>query len=208
MNSLYNEILWPLWPIILSSLLLVSTSCWMFITSKARIWVKFIVIPSALFLALLIPSMFVLKLGYSIFWPLPAEYEVLQHRVVIKDNKKSGIEIWLRELKDAVPIGATRLQRTPYSKEMEKVLRQAEKGRKEGKRSRLKRKGDNDKEGTMTDDNTQYKLHLDSPEMLVPKGMSPGMPEQSQPAPSEEEQEDRPGNYDRLPGAPSAGKYV
>jgi hypothetical protein len=160
-----RDALEPLLPLILITLGVCCTALWVFMQSNIRPSVKAMLIPGTIAGSLLAPLLMLFVLGHAVKLPLPSELTVLAHQTIIVENKKARIEVW------GVPAGGnkTRLYSIPYTKQTEKALEEAAKGRKKGMRSKLKR-GDKQADGQNQDNlDGGWELKLEQPEHLKPK---------------------------------------
>jgi hypothetical protein len=128
-------------PVIVILLSLAVWSLWVFIKSPARPTVKAISIPATIAGVFVIVALMTTWLGRSVPLPLPDEVIVLAHHTVIKNGKKTNIEIWVKE-----PT-ATRLYIVLWSKELEQMLGAAESAREQGMQSKLKKGKKSDRKG-------------------------------------------------------------
>jgi hypothetical protein len=170
-------------PVIVILLTLAAWALFVFIRSPARPTTKAAAIPLVLFGVFAITFALTQWLGRSVPLPLPDQVVVIGHNVVVKNGKKSDIEVWVRET-----ASTTRLLTTPWTKELETVLKQAEQGRQQGKESRISKrgkkssqrdpgqKGDRDQSGPQS----PYHIELLTPQDIAPKEIEP-TPEQEQP---------------------------
>jgi hypothetical protein len=112
---------------------------------------------------------------------MPDKFWYLGHRVVVKDNKKSSVEIWVNSQ------GVSRLYSIPYTKQLEEDMKQAEGKKKEGPVGMKKRRGSKQGErgsAQESDDDSGFELYKNVPEGTLPKDTPP---------PQEREQEPEPG---------------
>lgn len=160
-----KALVWSLAPIIGVQLLALAAALFVHIQTPGRGVVKLLVVPLALACLVTSPLLFVQLMGYSVSWPLPQKFTFLAYQPVVEGGKKVELEVWLRE------DGVTRLLRAPYSKELEQMLQEAQKGSKGGRQARITRKG---KPGQESDGRGEYELRFESP-ADIPKDI-PGAP--------------------------------
>jgi hypothetical protein len=181
-----KQLLELLIPVIIILLSLAAWSLFFFIRSPARPTTKAAAIPIVIAGVFVIAMMMTLWLGKSVPLPLPEEMNVLAHHTIVKNGKKSDIEIWTKEG------SGTRLYTTPYFKPLEDALKEAEKGREQGLQSKLKRrgKGKGDGKGNQGTNKPQtgplspYEVELLAPNDINPKdGTAPAPAAPEQPAP-------------------------
>lgn len=129
MTSTFQQLL----PVILSMLAIAVITVWVYMSSEARALTKFILVPTSIVLSAAVPIMFTVWLGYSVNG-LPDDFRFLGHRTKVVNNKKVAIEVWVNEGK------ATRLYITPYTRDLERILDKAAKGRVLGKDARISKK--------------------------------------------------------------------
>jgi len=177
-----RAILEQLIPVIVVLLGCVAWALFIFIRSNASLLTKFTSVPAAIIGAFVVVFYVVTWLGRSVPMPLPDEINVIAHQTIVKNSKKTSIEIWVKE--DTT----TRLYIIPYSKEMEGALKGAEQGRQQGLESRLKKKKKQQKQegagegGQKVPEQAQspYELKLLQPSDIVPKNgpLTPGQEQQ------------------------------
>lgn len=154
-----QDLIISLIPII--GLLLVATTAAVFvhIQSPGRNVVKWLVVPAALCALLASPILFVQLMGYSVALPLPDKFIFLAYNPVIEKGLKTGLEIWISDG------STTRLQKAPYSKELEEVLDEAAKGQKGGRKAHISKKSGEGKEPKQGQEQieSEYELKFHSP---------------------------------------------
>ncbi len=128
-------------PIVIVMVVVLGLVGYVFIRTPANFWLKWTLIPSLLAAALFSSSLFVSKLGYAVPMPLPEQAQVLSYNIVLEDNQKKWIELWLKEG------SASRLFVVPYSKENEKELKDGADKAKKGGKHMLKKNRPNGKKG-------------------------------------------------------------
>lgn len=170
-----QELAQSLSPIIFVMVGVMVTALWVFLKSSVPVTAKMLLTPLTIAAALAVPLMFIALMGYAVRLPLPDKLDVIAHRTVIDKNKKTKIEVWVREK------NATRLYTTPYNKELEKALEEARKGRNAtGAESRLHRRDPSKPE---------WDLEMRTPDKVMPK---------DEPEDQPEGEPDQP-RYDRIP---------
>ena len=178
-----TDLFYSLAPVIGLQLLALVAALFVHIHSAGRGVVRLLVVPLALSAVLLCPWLFAQIMGYAVSWPPPDQFTFLAYQPVVQNGRKVALEIWLRA------DGVTRLHRAPYSKEIEKMLQDAQKGSKGGRQARITKRGNGmPGQDTSKSPNEGYELRFDSPSD-TPKDMPPGMPPglfQSPPAEPEE----------------------
>lgn len=163
-----------LFPIILLMVGVFSTTVFVFLRSPSSTLTKFLLVPISLVAAATIPTAFVLLMGYSVSLPPPKSFTVVAHHVTVVNNKKTRIEIWVKEKE------TTRLYSMPYNKKVEEQLEQAEKGRAKGLEPRMKKRDGSTRQGTEQDD-SPFHMELLSPADIHPKD---GPPTEETPVPN------------------------
>lgn len=128
-----KDVLQLLVPVIVILLSLAVWSLWVFIKSPARPTVKALSIPLTIAGVFVVVALMTTWLGRSVPLPLPEEVIVLAHNTVVKNGKKTNIEIWVKEKT------ATRLYIVLWSKELEQALGAAHDAREQGMQTRLKK---------------------------------------------------------------------
>jgi hypothetical protein len=97
---------------------------------------KALAIPASFVSAVAVPLIISGALGRALpAAALPDRSRVLGHQTVIKDGKKQKLEVWVAE-----PRSPTVLYSVPYSKQLEKLLESAAKGRQQGLQAELLRR--------------------------------------------------------------------
>lgn len=167
-----KDILNFLLPILAVATGMFATVAWVIFKSSISASWKAGIVPLALAGAVAVPlsvgDMFGRALPTS---KLPDRLVVYAHKTIIKNSKKDRIELYAAE-----PRQATRLFSIPYTKEMEKMLRQAQQGREQGMQSELSRRqrGERRPGESDSDSNSEWRLDLKKPEDLMPrKGAAP-----------------------------------
>jgi hypothetical protein len=177
-----KDLLELLIPVIVILLSCAAWALFIFIRSNAATTVKVIAVPVIITGSFVVVFLLTQWLGRSVPLPLPDEINVIAHQTLVKNSKKTSIEIWVKE-KDN-----TRLYIIPYSKPMEGALNEAEKGRQQGFESRLKKKKKEQKQDDAgmgggakvpQQAQSQYELKLIQPSDIIPKD-GPITPDQEQ----------------------------
>ena len=106
------------WPLALGLILMAGFGAWVFIHSNRSYLLRWALIPAALVVAVVSARLYDARLGYAVAGELPPKFVYLAHQVVVEQNRKSGIEVWVRT-------GGTRLYRIPYAKPTEEAMDQA-----------------------------------------------------------------------------------
>lgn len=174
-----TDLFYSLAPIIGLQLLALVAALFVHIHAPGRGIVKLLVVPLALCCVLACPWLFTGLMGYAVSWPPPDKFTFLAYQPVVKDGRKTALEIWLRA------DGVTRLHRAPYSKEIEQMLQDAAKGMKGGRQARITKRG----KGTPGNEDSKapnggYELRFESPSD-IPKDMPPGFAPQPPAEPEE-----------------------
>jgi hypothetical protein len=113
------------WPLALGLVLVAGLSGWVFIHSNRSYLLRWALIPLALVVATASARMYDAGLGYAVPGKLPDKFLYLGHQVVIANNRKTGIEVWVRT-------AGTRLYRIPYSKPAEEAMDRAREQARDG----------------------------------------------------------------------------
>ena len=146
-----NEILILLSPIIAASLVIFAIALFVFLKSNTSVLVKFMLVPIALSISVFMPIMLATFLGKAMpVLEIPEKATVLAHKTIILDGKKTKIEIWITES------ASTRLLVIPFSKNLEKALKEAQKGREAGNITELQRQPGKNKSKQMGDESEYY----------------------------------------------------
>jgi hypothetical protein len=154
-----RHLLYALLPLIALALALGASAMWVFIKSNVHAFFKVLLIPCVITACVAIPLIFVTLMGYAVWLQPPAEFVVLGHNTIVKNNKKESIEVWLRP-KD----GSSRLYVIPYSKKVEQQLEEIRNGRKNGMEGRMKRKpGSTNRHSDQ--DESPYQMEMILPEL-------------------------------------------
>jgi hypothetical protein len=189
-----RAVLEQLIPVIVVLLGCVAWALFIFIRSNASLLTKFTSVPAAIIGAFVVVFYVITWLGKSVPMPLPDEINVIAHQTIVKNSKKTSIEIWVKEST------STRLYIIPYSKEMEGALKGAEQGRQQGLESHLKKKKKKQQKqdgagegGQKVPDQAQspYELKLLQPSDIVPKN-GPLTPGQEQQLDQQEQEQPKP----------------
>lgn len=149
-----NEVLILLLPIIVASLIIFAISLFVFLKSNTSVLVKFMLVPIALSISVFMPMMLTTFLGKAIpVLEMPEKAAVLAHKTIILDGKKTKIEIWIAES------SSTRLLVIPFSKNLEKALKEAQKSREAGNTTELQRRPGKNK-SKQTGDESEYYVKI------------------------------------------------
>lgn len=133
MNNLLKIYL-EVWPLSVMFLIWCSAMAYIMLQTKTNYYLKFILIPIMFIAGWITPTSVIPILGYAVPKELPKRFEYLGHNVIIENNKKKEIEVWLGGEK-------TRLIVIPYTKDMEKKMQEgAEKKQQKGARVTMERK--------------------------------------------------------------------
>ena len=115
-----------------------------FIKSPVEYLLRWALIPLGLIAAVAFGYFTWVAYGYSVQMPLPDSFDFLGYHVLISNNKKTAIEIWVSGER-------TRLYVIPYSKDAEKKLKEAAEKKKAGGIVRMRKHKNNngmgDKDG-------------------------------------------------------------
>lgn len=130
MNSIAFQQLFPVFAVVLG---LVAISIFMFINQPGLGIIKFILIPSALSLTLVVPTAFYSQLGRPVTASLPENFEFIGFKPVLADGKKTHLEVWVRD-----GSAASRLYSIPWSHQLEDQLSSAREGQRRGSTVRVK----------------------------------------------------------------------
>lgn len=187
-----REILELLIPVIVILLSFAAWTLFIFIRSNASTTVKVTAVPLVLIAVVAVTLTFSHWLGRAVPLPLPDEMVVIAHRTIVKNSKKTTIEIWTKEKE------TTRLYTTPYSKWLEDQLKAAEQGRAQGAESRMTRRkprmgeGERGNPGLPVPPEAQspYDLKLEQPSDIAPKN-GPITPEQDELLEQQEQQQQK-----------------
>jgi hypothetical protein len=149
-----NEILILLLPVIIASLVIFAISLFIFLKSNTSVLVKFMLVPIALSISVFMPMTLTTFLGKAMpVSEMPEKAAVLSHKTVILDGKKTKIEIWIAEST------STRLLVIPFSKNLEKALKEAQRGREAGNITELQRRPGKNKSKQIGDE-SEYELKM------------------------------------------------
>lgn len=153
-------------PLVLALIGVLGLCIYVFLKSPAGYYLKFAVVPLGLVLGLFSYIFVSSLLGYAFPNELPTKFAFIAYNVVIKDNRKVGLEIWYHESKDR-----TRLSTAPYSKEMEKQLQQALAAASAGKMAMFERKkrGQDGEGSSSGSDSSGYQVEILEPQDVTPK---------------------------------------
>lgn len=159
-----KEILSQLAPVIMIVLAIVVAALWAIIKSPTRPLIKALAIPATLVATIVVCTLFAGWLGRSVPLPLPDPANVLAHRIIVQDHKKTKIEIWVKQ-------NPTRLYVVPWTKQLEDALGGAADARDQGFETilRLKKKqgapgGQQRPQGA-----DEYETEKAMPQELMPK---------------------------------------
>ena len=147
-----TALVYSLWPILGLQLLSLTAALFVHLHAPGRGVVKMLVVPLALVCLIASPVLFAQLMGYSVHWPLPAQFTMLAYQPVVKAGVKTELEIWIRDGQ------GTRLHRAPWTKEMEQLLKEAQQGSKGGRQARITRKGSGQNKS-----DGDYELRFESP---------------------------------------------
>lgn len=170
-----KDLAYSLAPIIGLQLLALVAALFVHIQTPGRGVVKLLVVPLALACVLACPLLFAYLMGYSVNWALPDKFTFIAHQPVVKGGQKIALEIWLRER------DTTRLLSTPYNKELEKMLQEAERGAKGGRQARITKRGKGSGNDGSLSPNGEYELRFDSPADTPKDGAPPEPPAADEP---------------------------
>lgn len=116
------------------------------------------------------------RLGYAVPATLPKQAVLLKHHIVMEDNQKARIELWMNDQ------NRSRLYRIPYSKQAEEAIEKGIQAARKGGKLVLRR-GER-KEGALPDDPPEFHTDILTPQMEFPKGIAPDEEDAMPPPPS------------------------
>lgn len=153
-----TDVFFLLAPIILILLAWSALASFVFIRSPARYLMRWMLIPGSLLAAVVFGYFCSLSLGYAVPLEPPAEFDFLGYNVVVRDNQKVAIEIWVDGWR-------TRLYRIPYSKQAEEAMKEAAKKGQGGGVVHMER----DEQGEGSSQAPPYQSNILTPSDLSPK---------------------------------------
>lgn len=152
-------------PFILLSAVLLAVSAWVLMKAKISwIW-KLFAVALAFVVSVIIPVVASSNLGVAFpVQALPERTVVLAHKTIVSAGKKIKIEVWVSQ-KPA----STRLLSVPYSKQLEEILKEAEKARAQGIQTEVFRTKKGDQQADKSFGQPEFGLDFKRPEDLMPK---------------------------------------
>jgi hypothetical protein len=163
MNSAALQQLFPVFTVVLG---LVAVCIFMFINQPGLGIIKFVLIPSALSLALVVPMTFYGQLGRPVTAALPENFEFIGFKPVLADGKKTHLEVWVRD-----GSAGSRLYSIPWSHQLEEQLSSAREGQRRGSTVRVKveKPGSDQRTGNPTANIPNLTIRLESVATVAPK---------------------------------------
>lgn len=154
-----QELLTMLFPTIALLLIVVVVTAVVHFQVPRRYYLKWLLLPLALFGALFIPSEFNGLIGYPYPKDLPNSFKYLSYRTVIEHGKKQALEVWLIEG------NKTRLYKVPYVKQLEKQLQEADEMAQKGGLPSFNRQF---RGSSRSDGKNEFEIKESTPQDLLP----------------------------------------
>jgi hypothetical protein len=150
------------WPATAVLLIFAAFAIWVFIRTPSSYYLRLALIPGGLLTAILFGWYMWLSYGFAVPEELPEVYDFLGYHVVIKDNRKTAIEVWVEGRR-------SRLYVIPYSKQAEQALKEASAKKRTGAVIRMQKKAGRGGDSKGGANDYPYESNLMLPQDFNPK---------------------------------------